>query len=72
MQPFRDHIQQHRVLAAWLLAFALLLKVVVPSGYMLDTSQGTIRIAICSGMGPMKTMAMAMPGMDHSVSQKHQ
>ncbi|RUN75195.1 DUF2946 domain-containing protein [Sphingomonas sp. TF3] len=71
MHRLRAHIQQHRALAAWLLAFALLLKVVVPSGYMLDTSNGVIRIAICSGMGPVKTMAMAMPGMADSASQKH-
>lgn len=73
MHRLRNQIRQHRVLAAWLLAFALLLKVVVPSGYMLDTAGGTIRMAICSGMGPMKTtMAMAMPGMADGAAHKHQ
>jgi hypothetical protein len=43
------------------MALVLLLKVAVPSGYMLDTSGGSVSIVACSGMGPM-TMA-AMPAM---------
>lgn len=65
VQTLRQHLRRHRALAAWLVAFALLLKVVVPTGYMLDTSGGAITITMCSGTGPMKTMTMAMPGVDH-------
>lgn len=68
MQSLRHHIQRHGVLAAWLLALTLLLKVAVPSGYMLDTSGGAIRITMCPGMGPMA--ATAMPGMADVTSHK--
>lgn len=51
------------MLAAWLLTLALLLKVIVPSGYMLDSSGGSIGLVLCSGMAP--THFMAMPGMAH-------
>lgn len=47
------------------MALVLLLKVAVPSGYMLDTSGGSVGIVACSGMGPM-TIA-TMPAMaDHT------
>lgn len=53
------------MLAAWLVAAALLLKALVPTGFMPVVSAGSITIEICSGFGPEK-MAMAMPGMaDH-------
>lgn len=52
----------HRVLAAWLVAFALLMKVLVPSGYMFGRSAGSMTIELCSGFGP-QSRAMAMPGM---------
>jgi hypothetical protein len=57
-------------LVAWLMALALLLKVAVPSGYMLDTHSGAIAIVACSGMGPMQMAAM--PAMaDHGAHGPH-
>ncbi|MBD8735380.1 hypothetical protein IFS44_08745 [Sphingomonas sp. CFBP 13706] len=43
-----------------LCAAALLLKLVVPTGYMIANDRGAITIIACSGM---TTEAMAMPGM---------
>ena len=60
---------RNHALAAWLVALALVMKVLVPSGYMLGTSGGSITIEICSGYGPMK-MTMPMSGMTHHGSDK--
>jgi len=68
VQAFRDHLRRHRRLAAWLLTLALLLKMLVPSGYMLDTSGRSIGLVLCSGMAPARVVAMphtAMHGMAH-------
>lgn len=43
-----------------------MLKLLVPTGYMIDSSHGRITVTICSGTGPA-TMTMEMPGMDHSM-----
>ena len=56
-------------------AAALLLKLVVPTGYMIDSDHGRIAITICSGMTSAAT-AMDMPGMhgdmpDHGKSKDH-
>ena len=49
----------------WLIAIALLMKVVAPAGYMPVLTSGRIIIELCSGFGPEK-MVIAMPGMgDH-------
>ncbi len=52
----RDQLAR-RYLAGLICAAALLLKLLVPSGYMLDTQHGRITVIICSGMAP-RTMAM--------------
>lgn len=64
MGNVRRHVLRCRWLAAWLFAAALLMKVLVPAGYMLDVSNGAVTIELCSGYGPMK-MAVPMPGMTH-------
>lgn len=55
-----------RHLAVLICAAALALKLLVPTGYMIDGSHGRIAVTICSGTGPV-TMMMEMPGMDHSM-----
>jgi hypothetical protein len=60
----RNILLRHRLFAAWLLAFALAMKLVVPGGYMIAVSSGAITIELCSGYGPQKMVA-AMPGMTH-------
>lgn len=51
----------HR-LAAWMFAFALLVRVIVPQGYMLaPADDGLIRISVCTGYGAIE-MAMDRDG----------
>lgn len=51
----------HR-LVAWMFAFALLMRVVVPQGYMLAPAEdGLIRISVCTGNGAVQ-MAMDREG----------
>jgi hypothetical protein len=64
MAALRPLVLKHPALAAALLALALAMKLLVPAGFMLDASGGTIRLELCSGTGPMSAM-VAMPGMAH-------
>lgn len=56
-------------------AATLLLKLLVPTGYMIDGDNGYFTITICSGTAP-RTITMDMPGMhgdmaDHGKSKDH-
>ncbi|PCG14283.1 MAG: hypothetical protein DI530_04910 [Sphingomonas sp.] len=51
-------------------AVALLLKLLVPGGYMIAADHGRLSIVICSGMATTPA-AVAMPGMDHVVAMAH-
>lgn len=58
------------MLSAWLIGCALLMKILIPAGFMPVVSNGVVGIAICSGSMPVEpTMSMpmsaAMPGMAH-------
>lgn len=65
MTALRHYLRRHRAFAAWLVFAALLMKVVVPTGYMPVVTGQAITIELCSGFGPEK-MSVAMPGMaDH-------
>lgn len=65
MTALRQHLMRRPVLAAWLVAFALLMKVLVPTGYMFGTSPtGSITIELCSGYGPVM-VAAPVHGMAH-------
>ena len=48
----------------WLVAAALLAKLMVPAGYMPVMAGGSVVLQLCSGFGP-ETMVAAMPGMAH-------
>lgn len=61
MQAVRRLIAQ-RHLAALICAAALLLRLLVPSGYMIGTEHGHVAITICLGIAD-QPMPMAMPGM---------
>lgn len=62
----RAFLTCHRWLALWLVGAALLLKVLVPAGFMPTVSNGTILVQLCSGMGA-QTVAIEIPGLgDHS------
>ncbi|MEG3123409.1 DUF2946 family protein [Sphingomonas sp. GB1N7] len=74
MQTIR-HLLAQRHLAVLICAATLLLKLLVPTGYMIDNDHGRIAITICSGTTPA-TMMMGMPGMhgdlaDHGKSKDH-
>ncbi len=60
MAPLRRQIRAYPRLAALILAAALLLRILVPAGFMPDFSGGTMQVTICTGYGPAKMMA-AMP-----------
>ena len=69
------HLLAQRRLAVLICAATLLLKLLVPTGYMIDNDHGRITITICSGTAP-RTMMMEMPGMhgdmpDHGKSKDH-
>ena len=64
-----------RYLAALICAAALLLKLLVPTGYMIGDDHGRFAITICTGMVPA-TVMMDMPGMhgdaaNHGNSKDH-
>jgi hypothetical protein len=64
-----------RYFAVLVCAAALLLKLLVPAGYMIGSEHGRITIELCSGVAP-KSTTMAMPGMhgdmlDHGKSKEH-
>lgn len=64
MTGLRRHIALHRSWAAWLVALALALRIVVPTGYMPDVRGGQITVRLCDGSGS-GSMLLALPGMDH-------
>ena len=61
-----------------MLACALVMKILVPAGFMPVVSGGRVTVEICGGTVPVQTvmapmMAMAMPGMaHHSGKSDHQ
>jgi hypothetical protein len=61
----RQHLLRHRLLAAWLIAAALLMKVLVPTGYMVSATPGAIAIELCSGYGPVLVAPPTTDGMGH-------
>ena len=74
MQAVR-HLLTQRHLAVLICAVTLLLKLLVPTGYMIDSNHGHLTITICLGSTP-RTMAMEMPKMhgdmpDHGKSKDH-
>jgi hypothetical protein len=58
----RRHILLHRRLASWLVAMALLMKLLVPVGFMPILSDGVMTVQLCSGVGD-PTVQIAVPGL---------
>lgn len=63
MTSLRHHILGRRRWAAALITLALLMKLLMPAGFMPSVSAGTITVELCTGTGP-QTIVMAIPG-DH-------
>lgn len=69
------HLLAQCHLTVLICAATLLLKLLVPTGYIIDGDHGRIAITICSGVTPA-AMTMVMPGMhsdmaDHGTSNDH-
>ena len=62
MAFLRRQIGHHPRFAALILAAALMLRLLVPAGFMPDVSSGRIAISICTGYGPAPMTPMTMPG----------
>lgn len=52
------HLLAQRCLTVLICAAALLLKLLVPTGYMIDNDHGRITLTICSGTRPATTVDM--------------
>src|SRR3546814_15513814 len=67
----RAFLTCHRWLAMWLVGAALLMKVLVPAGFMPTVSNGTILVQLCSGMGA-QAIAIEVPGLGNQSDEKGQ
>jgi hypothetical protein len=75
------HLVAQRHLAVLICAAALLMKLLIPAGYMIANDHGRIAITICSGVAPATAMPADMHGMhgampdhgssDHDRSKDH-
>lgn len=63
MQPLRRLVASHRLVAGAILALALVMKLVLPAGFMPTVAEGRMVVRMCSGTGPM-TMVMTIPGFE--------
>jgi hypothetical protein len=52
MASWRAYFLKYQRLAYLLVAMALLAKAIVPQGFMVIPSNGTIMVSLCSGQGP--------------------
>ncbi|WP_323133420.1 DUF2946 family protein [Sphingobium soli] len=68
MHRLRNLVFANRPFACAVVAFALMMKIVMPAGFMPTVSNGQIVVSICSGTGPM-TMVMTIPGLEHGKSE---
>jgi hypothetical protein len=60
------HLLAQRHVALWLCAVTLLLRLLVPAGYMIGSDQGQVAIVACPGVvAPAPTATM--PAMHHAV-----
>jgi hypothetical protein len=57
---FRTHVQ----IAALVVALALVLRILVPAGFMPVMDSGSLTITLCDGYGPAK-MTVSVPGLHH-------
>jgi hypothetical protein len=57
-------LRSHAGLAAFVVAMALAVRILVPAGFMPTLQDGSITVTLCDGYGPAK-MTMPMPGMEH-------
>ncbi len=63
MHQMRRLVLANRPIACMVIALALLMKILVPAGFMPTISDGQVVVSMCSGMGP-KTMVITIPGVE--------
>ena len=68
MQAIKTFFREHSTLTLSLLLAVLVLRLIVPVGFMPVVDGGKLVVSICTGSGPAK-MVMDMPGMDHKSSK---
>lgn len=68
MHSLRSLIQNNRLSATAFLLLALLMKLVVPAGFMPVADNGRMIISICSGAGPM---VLSVPGQSKTDDSGH-
>lgn len=64
MSALRRLVLDHPHLAAAFVALALMLKVLVPAGFMPSAENGRIAVAVCNAMGA-STQVIEVPGLKH-------
>lgn len=71
MTALRRHLSLHRSLAAWLFAFALAVRLLVPAGYM--PMAGKAGLEICAGQNADLAAMGSTPGLNflHSAAMPH-
>jgi hypothetical protein len=71
VNALRRLCRTHARIAALIVALALVVRVLVPAGFMPVVANGTITVSICTGYGPMQ-MDMKAPGaMGGDMGQGH-
>ncbi|MET0250691.1 MAG: DUF2946 family protein [Novosphingobium sp.] len=72
MSSIRRHLLQHRGVAALILLAALMMRVLVPVGFMPVIDHGAVTIILCPSAVPqVQTHGMEMPGSAHHSDGKH-
>ncbi|WP_066781368.1 DUF2946 family protein [Sphingomonas sp. CCH5-D11] len=66
------HLLAQRHLALLILGAALLLKLLVPTGYMIDASGGQLSVIVCPGVVPAPAAAHQQMGGHHEMAGAHQ
>ena len=61
MRPLRAFIRDHHWLAIGLVALALCMKIMVPSGFMIGGGAKSLSITICDGRGPELAKRINVP-----------
>jgi hypothetical protein len=72
VNALRRLVLRRPILAAWLVAMALMMKMLVPAGFMPSATGGFMTVQLCTGMGP-QTVTMALPGKagEHDGQDQH-
>ena len=66
MQSLRAFLCNHRHLAIMLVAVALCMKIMVPSGFMVGAGAQSLSITICDGQGAELTRQISLPPPGHA------